>query len=289
MKLQRKAVRARFQAFVTEAAVLLIGSVMFGLSVNLFIEPGEITMSGFTGVSTTINYFLGTPIGIMMILLNLPLLFFEWRRAGGAGVLRTGIGILFTSLAIDGLAFIRSDFTDPLLCAVFGGLVMGAGGGLLLTRGYTTGGSDLCAFLLTRKFRRLSTGRVILLIDVVIVVGSSALMQRWTGLLYSFVAVWCYTTAFDRVLEGFGGAKLVMIISDKYEIIAQQIADEMHRGVTLLYGAGWFTKAKRNMLLCVIKRSEQYALTNLARRVDPGAFVILSNASEVLGEGFEDA
>ena len=79
-----------------------------------------------------------------------------------------------------------------------------------------------------------------------------------------------------------------MIISDKYEVIAQQIADEMHRGVTLLYGAGWYTKAKRNMLLCVIKRSEQYALTNLARRADPGAFVILSNASEVLGEGFED-
>ena len=118
MKLQRKAFRARFQAFITEAAVLLIGSVMFGLAVNLFIEPGEITMSGFTGVSTTINYFLGTPIGIMMILLNLPLLFFEWRRAGGAGVLRTGIGILFTSLAIDGLAFIRSDFTDPLLLSL---------------------------------------------------------------------------------------------------------------------------------------------------------------------------
>ncbi|MCI8611402.1 MAG: YitT family protein [Clostridiales bacterium] len=288
MKLKKDTIFPRVREFAVEAAVLLVGSVMFGLSVNLFIEPGQITMSGFTGISTTINHFFDTPVGIMMIFLNLPLLFLEWRRAGGVGVLRTGIGILFTSLAVDGLAFIRSDFTDPLLCAVFGGLIMGAGGGLLLTRGYTTGGSDLCAFLLTRKFRRLTTGRVILLIDVAIVVGSSALMLRWTGLLYSFVAVWCYTTAFDRVLEGFGGAKLVMIISDKYEEIARQVSEQMRRGVTLLYGAGWYTKTQRNILLCVIKRSEQYALTNLARRADPGAFVILSNAAEVLGQGFEE-
>lgn len=288
MKLKKDTIFPRVREFAVEAAVLLVGSVMFGLSVNLFIEPGQITMSGFTGISTTINHFFDTPVGIMMIFLNLPLLFLEWRRAGGVGVLRTGIGILFTSLAVDGLAFIRSDFTDPLLCAVFGGLIMGAGGGLLLTRGYTTGGSDLCAFLLTRKFCRLTTGRVILLIDVAIVVGSSALMLRWTGLLYSFVAVWCYTTAFDRVLEGFGGAKLVMIISDKYEEIARQVSEQMRRGVTLLYGAGWYTKTQRNILLCVIKRSEQYALTNLARRADPGAFVILSNAAEVLGQGFEE-
>ena len=79
-----------------------------------------------------------------------------------------------------------------------------------------------------------------------------------------------------------------MIISDKYEEIARQVSEQMHRGVTLLYGAGWYTKTQRNILLCVIKRSEQYALTNLARRVDPGAFVILSNASEVLGEGFAE-
>ena len=288
MKLKKETLLPRLRDFARETAILLLGSVMFGLSVNLFIEPGQITMSGFTGISTTINHFFGTPIGIMMIFLNMPLLFLEWRRAGGAGVLRTGIGILFTSVAVDGLSFIRSDFTDPLLCAVFGGLIMGAGGGLLLTRGYTTGGSDLCAFLLTRKFRRLTTGRAILLIDVVIVVGSSALMLRWTGLLYSFVAVWCYTTAFDRVLEGFGGAKLVMIISDKYEEIARQVSEQMHRGVTLLYGAGWYTGTQRNILLCVIKRSEQYALTNLARRADPRSFVILSNASEVLGEGFEE-
>ncbi len=288
MKQKKETIFPRLRELAIEIAILLAGSIMFGLAVNLFIEPGEITMSGFTGISTTINHFFGTPIGTMMIFLNLPLLFLEWRRAGGAGVLRTGIGILFTSLAVDGLSFIRSDFTDPLLCAVFGGLLMGAGGGLLLTRGYTTGGSDLCAFLLTRKFRGLTTGRVILLIDVVIVVGSSALMLRWTGLLYSFVAVWCYTTAFDRVLEGFGGAKLVMIISDKYEEIARQVSEQMHRGVTLLYGAGWYTGTQRNVLLCVIKRSEQYALTSLARKADPKAFVILSNVSGVLGEGFEE-
>lgn len=166
MKLKKETIFPRLREFAIETAILLVGSIMFGLSVNLFIEPGQITMSGFTGVSTTINHFFDTPVGIMMIFLNLPLLFLEWRRAGGVGVLRTGIGILFTSFAVDGLSFIRSDFTDPLLCAVFGGLIMGAGGGLLLTRGYTTGGSDLCAFLLTRKFRRLTTGRVILLIEI---------------------------------------------------------------------------------------------------------------------------
>ncbi len=260
---------------------------MFGASVNIFITPGMITMGGFTGVSTTINYFFHTPIGLMIFFLNLPLIVLDSRLHAGKGALWRAIcGIIGTSVATDILAVLPYNYSDSLLCALLGGLLMGAGSGLLMQRGFTTGGSDLLAYIIRPRLRRLTTGNIIFIIDTAIIVGSALLTGNFNGILFSATAVWCYSTAFDKMLAGGSGAILAIIISDHHREIAAAVSERLRRGITVLESSGWYTGIERPTLMCVVKKRELYLLRELARRADPNAFVVISNATEVTGEGF---
>lgn len=275
--------------YIQDAAVFMGGCVLFGASVNIFITPGGITMGGFTGISTTLNSQFSTPIGLMIFLLNLPLLVYETVSGKGRrGVVKTLLGIAGTSAATDFMAAMPVTYDDRLLCAVFGGLMMGAGSGLLMTRGYTTGGSDLLAFIVRPYTKGLSTGRLILIIDTLIIAGAALTERSFSGILYSFAAVWCYTTAFDKVLEGMGGAVLAMIVSERHDDISLAISKRLGRGVTLVSSSGWYTGRHGQTVLCAVKKSELYMLRSLVRETDPGAFMMVTGAAEVSGEGFRD-
>ncbi|MBE6713898.1 MAG: YitT family protein [Ruminococcaceae bacterium] len=266
---------------------LIAGSILYGLAVNMFISPGGITMGGFTGISTTLNRLFSTPVGFMIILLNIPVFALEVRTGGGRlGLINAILGVVGTSVATDALSALPYTHSDSLLSCVFGGLLLGAGTGLLLSKGYTTGGSDLIAHILHRRFPFLSTGKLILFIDASIVLLCSGVLGTGWGILFSFAALWCFSTALDSVLDGFGGSKLVMIISDRYEEIADRITLRLKRGVTVLSGKGWYTGREKKVLFCAVKRGEIFALTELVRRTDRGAFVTVCDAHDVLGEGF---
>ena len=275
--------------YFQDAAVFVGGCLLFGASVNIFITPGGITMGGFTGISTTINSLFSTPVGLFIFLLNLPLLVYETVSGKGrSGVVKALMGIAGTSAATDFMAALPVTYGDRLLCAVFGGLMMGAGSGLLLTRGYTTGGSDLLAYIIRPYTKGLSTGRLILLIDTLIIAGASLIEGSFSGILYSFAAVWCYTTAFDKVLEGMGGAVLAMIVSERHEDISLAISRRLGRGVTLISSSGWYTGKQGQTVFCAVKKNELYMLRSLVRKTDPGAFMIVTGAAEVSGAGFRD-
>lgn len=273
---------------LTQTALLLGGSALFGLSVNMFITPGGITMGGFTGIATTMEHFLHTPVGLMILLLNIPVITLEWRLSGFGSVWRTAVGVVGTSLMTDALRFLPPASTDPLLCAVGGGLFMGAGSGLLITRGFTTGGSDLCALLIRRKAPGFSTGRIILLLDAAIISGCAVISGNYAGIFYSFVAVWCYSTAFDKTVDGIGKAKFALIVSEMGETVAKEISENLCRGVTIIACRGWYSQTDRQALFCTVKRSQVYELCKVARRCDPSAFVTVGNASAVYGEGFSE-
>lgn len=274
---------------IKKAFVLTAGSILYGLAINMFISPAKITMGGFTGISTTLHILFGTPIGFVTVLLNLPLLFIEVKTGGGKlGLANALLGILGTSIATDALSFFPYTHTDTLLSSVFGGLLLGAGTGVLLSKGFTTGGSDLCAHILHRKFPFLSTGKLILVIDSTIVLLCSGVLKTGWNMLFSFAALWCFSTALDSVLDGFGASKLVLIISEEHKLIADRITERLHRGVTVVNALGWYSKADKNVLMCAVKRSELFALTELVRRTDSKAFVTICDARDVLGEGFKD-
>ncbi len=285
MKSKKEALRY----LITKAGIWLAGSLLYGLAINMFISPGEITMGGFTGIATTLNHLFGIPVGIMIILLNIPLLVADVKTGGGKlSLINTLLGILGTSIATDALSAFPYTHSDTFLSAVFGGLLLGAGTGILLSKGYTTGGSDLVAHILHRRFPFLSTGKLILVIDAAIVILCSGYLGTGWNILFSFAALWCFSTALDSVLDGFGGSKLVMIISDKHTEIADRITSRLHRGVTVINGTGWYTGKEKKLLFCAVKRSELFALTELVRRTDISAFVTVSDARDVLGEGFKN-
>ena len=244
-------------------------------------------MGGFTGISTTLFHLFGAPVGFMTVILNLPLLLIEVRTGDGKlGLINAATGVFGTALSTDLLSAFPFTHSDTLLCSVFGGLLLGAGTGVLLSKGFTTGGSDLLAHILHRRLPFISTGKLILIIDSAIVFACSGVLRTGWGILYSFASLWCFSTALDWVLDGFDGSKLVIIVSESHKAIAERITSRLNRGVTVVEGLGYYSGRNKKVLFCAVKRGELFALTELVRRTDTSAFVTVCDARDVLGEGF---
>ena len=277
----------KFTAAISELFAFFGGAALFGVSMNMFLSPGGVVMGGATGIATVINFINDkAPIGVLIIAMNVPLLLMNIKISGFRSMIHTVLGIALSSVAIDLMTFLPHTMEDPLLCAILGGVTMGTGAGLMLTRGFTTGGSDLAAVLLKRKFRRLSTGRLILIIDVIVVVGAALVMHSFESVIYSSVSIFAYSVALDAVMGGAEKAKMAIIISEKHAELAALVSEKLERGVTLLHGGGWYTKQDKEVIMCVVKRNEEFNLKQIVESVDRDAFMIFCDASQVLGEGF---
>lgn len=270
----------------SEIFYVIIGSAIFGGGIAMFLTPGNIVLGGATGLATTIHILTDLPVGTMMLCINVPLILIGLKVFGFKFLYKTIICSITTSVFADLLVFLPVTITDPLLCSLIGSATLGAGGGILLSRGYNTGGSDLAAVMLKRKFKQLSTGRLILIIDIFIILGSAIITKNYAGILYSIIGTLAYTFALDYVIDGTKTAKMVLVVSDKYEEIADAIFADVKRGVTILHGLGWYSHNDKNVILCVVKRDQIYATKTVVNRVDPNAFMILTDAREVLGSGF---
>ncbi len=280
--------KRKIKEIIYTAASFVGGAALFGISMNMFLAPGNVVMGGATGIATTVNYlFDSIPIGILILAINIPLLALNLHRLGVLETLKTLAGIVVSSIAIDLMTFLPVTLDDPLLCAVLGGVTMGAGAGLMLTRGFSTGGSDLAAMMLQKRIKSMTTGRILLIIDAVIVISSAFVMRNYETVIYSAVSIFSYSTALDAVMNGSDREKLALIISDKYEKIADEVVSQLDRGVTVFHAGGWYSKEEKEVLMCVVKRQEVYILKNLVEKLDPAAFMIMADATEVLGEGFK--
>lgn len=274
------------KSIFAEIGTVLAGSILFALSLAFFLTPSGIVVGGATGISVTLHELISLPVGVGIFLVNLPLVLLNIKIAGFRGMSRTMIGILATSVFTDLLAFFPPASADPLLSSFCGGAMMGAGAGIMLMRGYTTGGSDLAAYLIHRKARRFPVGTLILIIDGVIILGAALLLKRYDGILYSVATAIAYSVSIDTVMNGLGRAKLALIISEQYEKISNEITKSLNRGVTVLHGFGWYTGKDKNVVMCVMKRSELFSLQKLVNETDPNAFMIITDAAEVIGDGF---
>ena len=265
---------------------LLLGSALYGLALGLFLIPCEIVLGGAGGLAITIRHFIPLPAGVWILLLNLPLLLWAVKAVGLRGMIRTILGVGITSVSADLFAFLPAGTHDPLLASLFGGAILGSSTGILLPRGFTTGGSDLAAYLWNRRNPRFRLGTIILCIDGAVVLGSALVLRSFAGLLYSATAIVSFSAALDTVSHSVGSAKLALIITRHPTVIGDTLTQKLNRGVTMLRGFGWYSKEEIAVLLCVVKRTELYRLKTLVRTADANAFLIVSDASEVLGNGF---
>ncbi|MGQ9527075.1 YitT family protein [Chloroflexus sp.] len=279
----------RIARILTDYALLTIGALLSATAVRFFLVPNQVVTGGLTGVAQLLNTFIGTPVGVVVLVLNIPLLIAGWRYLGGAvfGV-RTFYTVVVMSLAIDGLApFARPITNDPLLYSLYGGVIDGIGIGLVLRARGTTGGSDILARLIERRFG-VQPGRSLLGFDTMVF--TAALFSYGPEkILYALLVAFTASRAIDTVLAAGKGARQALIITSSPEPIRQAVLHRLGRGITQLEAIGGYTGATRVVLLCVVARTEIGALKNIVSNVDPAAFVIIGEVEEVLGEGFTPA
>lgn len=271
----------------TDVVYILAGSGCFGLSVAMFSAPNNIAPGGVTGLATLANYLWGVPIGALTIAINVPLVLIAWWRLGRTFAARTLLGLAISSVVIDTLSALVPPFSgDRLLAAIFGGVLTGLGLGLILSRGATTGGAEIVARLLERRWPHIPIGKLILTLDGGVIALSALVYRELESPLYAVILVYISSLFTDRLVYGGRRGKAVLIISRHHTLITRRILDEIRRGVTLLSGVGGFTGKSQQVILCAVRRTELFTLKQVVSAADPEAFVLLLTADEVLGSGF---
>ncbi len=269
---------------ILDYAQITVGALITALSFNYFFIPGNIVPGGFTGLASLISFLTQLPVGVLSACLNLPLFLLNFKSSGAGAFTRSVTGTLLLSLFLDVLPM-QSITEDLLLACVIGGVLMGAGLGLVIRGNATTGGTDLAAVLICYKARALQVSWVIFALDFFIVT-LAVVIHGLQHALYASIALFLSAKVIDMILEGPNSAKTVFIISPLNEKIAQRVLVELERGVTSFTCRGVYSGEERTMLLCSVCRFEIAKLKQIVKEVDPSAFVIVNDSHEILGEGF---
>ena len=271
-----------------------VGTFLYALGVVYFINPSKFVPGGVTTLGILVNYLLPfVPIGVFVFLVNVPLFIASWRVFGFNFIIKTVISTAMLSGFIDLLTALSAKkgwvYTgdEKLVAAIFGGLCLGVGVGLVFSRGGTTGGMDIVARLLRLRFAHISIGRLVLLCDFVVVVLAGILYKSVNSMLYSGIVILISGLAVDFVVSGRSNSKMLMIMTDHAEEITKAITTTAGRGVSVINATGGFTGREHKMLLCVVRAHEVAEIRRLVQQYDENPFIIITDSGEVLGEGFK--
>ncbi len=265
----------------------LLGNGLYAVGVHCFTQPHNIAPGGLTGVATILNYLVGLPIGTGTFLMNIPLLILAWRHLGKRFAVGTTLSIAISSLMIDLAVTPLPQYQgDPLLAALFGGACMGTGLAFIDRSESTTGGTTIIGYLIQKRYPQFPIGQLLMYANLVVVGLSVLTFHTIESALYSALTIYISSTFMDKAIYGFETRSLLLIISERNEAISARILQEMHRGTTFLNGKGGYHHQEKEILLCVVRRTEYYRAKRIVQEVDPRAFVIVSDANDVMGKGF---
>ncbi len=267
------------------------GAFLQALGVWCFIEPCRIAPGGVSGMALLVNYLTAVPVGVMTLVLNIPLLISSYLCLNRKMTWKTIQTVLIMSLVLDGLVtpLFPQYVGDKLLSSVFGGILAGVGMAMIFMRDSTTGGGDILAKLLQKRFPYMHTGYALMMTDAVVIAASVLVFGKLEAALYGMISMVATTQTIDAILYGMNKGAMVMIHSEKNREIAEEIMERLNRGTTLFKSVGGFSKKEGETLLCVIDRKQFYLVKEIAYAHDPRAFVVVSETKETYGEGFLDA
>ena len=273
-----------------DATLIVIGTFILAIGIVFFIAPYKFVPGGVYGISIVFHHLLGTPIGLVSLCMDIPLLLIGIRVLGSRFGVKTFAGIVLTAVFVDTLGRIWGNTplveVDALLSGIFGGVLVGLGLGLIFRAKATSGGTDIVAMILS-KYTRLPLGQSLIYVDSVVVLIGLLAFQDWKIPLYSWVIIFITGKVIDMVVEGISVDKVVIIISDKHEEIREKLIFNMHRGGTYLYAQGMYEGAEKKVIYTNISRRELPILLAHIRDIDPAAFVSVMDAYDVLGDGFK--
>ncbi len=266
---------------------LVAGCAILALGFNIFLAPNDINAGGLTGLAMALHHVLGFgSIGLFIILMNLPLFIISGYKIGKKFFLGSLIGMGLSSLFIDLFAFIPAPETEPLIAALYGGVVCGLGLGLAFLSGSSTGGSDIAVRLLKQRYQNVPIGTISICFDSCVIIIAAVVFGKFSVALYSGVAIFVSGLVVDAVVYHFDYSKVALIITKKHEQVVMEIDRQLDRGATYLRGEGSYTREEMLVVLTAVKRHQVSDLKRLVMEVDPSAFVIMQDAHQVLGDGF---
>ena len=265
----------------------MLGSAIFALGFDMFLIPNEMNTGGVSGLSMVIRQVLGFgSVGVLQILINIPLFLLAGIKIGRKFFWGSLIGMTSSSIFIDIFSVIPAPEPNPLLGALYGGVLCGFGAGLVFSSGASTGGSDILVRLLKLRYRNVPVGQICLCIDLLVAVLTGLVFKDTTKALYTGVTVFVTSRVVDAVIYRFDYTKVVLIISAEHEEIARQIGLKLRKGTTFLYGQGAYSGKETKVVLTAVKRQQLAELKELVTDIDSKAFIIVQEAHQVLGDGF---
>lgn len=269
---------------------IVLGAAVYAVGFQFFMFPNTIVSGGVVGIAMIINVFTSLPVGFLTVLMNVPLFLIAWKYFGLDFLLGSLAGVALSSLFVDMLALSNIVATnDPMLASIIGGVIKGAGLGMIYYVGATTGGVDIVAKFLRQRHAHINFGTIILIMDVVIIVGYALVLKRYESAMYSLIAMFVVSKVIDLVLYGMDNSSVCYVISEHSdEIVHEIISGRVHRGVTILNGAGAYSGRPEKVLMCVIKRHQISEFRRMIRSIDPNSFCIVTDAKDVFGKGFEN-
>ena len=282
---------------VRDYLLIVLSSLIQAVSLRLFFIPANLASGGVSGISQLINHFTGWPIGLMVLIGNVPLFVLGWRFLGGVKfAMRTAVAILtysvFTDLLLKIPSFVQSSQYlindlqgDIFLNSLYGAIVSGVGYGMVYRARGTSGGSDILARILN-NWRGISMTQSYLIVDSAVIL-SAGFIFGWKQALYAMIALYVSGLVSETVLEGGATVRTAMIITGKPDEVSTRVIDEIGRGVTYLEGKGGYTGNSRPVLYCVVSLAEVSSLKAIVHEIDPEAFMVIGVAHEALGEGFK--
>ena len=285
MTLQKK---EKLRQIIQDYVIITFGLILYALSWTLFLVPAQITGGGVSGMAAVIFYSYKVPIGLTFFSVNLILVAIAIKVLGASFGVKTIYSMIVISIAFSVLPTLPSGtiIQDNFLSSVLGGMMGGAGIGIVFSRGGSTGGTDIIAMIIN-KYRNISPGRIILYCDVIIIGSSYFLLNSLDKMVYGFVSMAVVSYTLDAFLSGANASAQIFIFSNKHDDIADFINSEFGRGVTALNGKGWYTQQDVKILMTIVRKKETGILFRKIKEIDPNAFISMASVMGVYGQGFE--
>ncbi len=279
----------KIMSTVTDYSIIVLGAVVYAVSVVIFTAPNNIAPGGLTGIGTVLNYLYGLPIGVIIFVFNIPLFVWGAIENGIKFLTKTIVGTAIISVAIDVMGMFLPIYTgDLILASIFGGIFNGLGLGLIFYSGGSTGGTDIVSLNIHKHFPHISTGSIILVIDAVIIIFAAFIYKSVESALYAVIAIFVSIKVIDAITYGFSrdNGKAMFIVTNKYKEITAQLFMSVKRGVTLLDAQGGYKLDDKKVIMCALRPQQVHKVIKIIKSVDENAFTIVTTAGTISGNGF---
>ena len=274
--------------YALEYIYIIIGAFLMAVSTALFLLPNQLSTGGISGISTILYYLCNYPVGLTMLLINVPLFVIAMVKVNKRLFFKSILGTVLLSVFIDLLGILSPITNDRFLACIYGGIIMGIGTAIILKAGASTGGTDLLSYVIRAYNNKFKSSRVIIIADTIIIFFNIIFFREIEIGLYSVIAIYLMGKMIDIIFEGIYFTKIMFIISEKYEEISKEIGILVKRGSTGIYSKGMYSGKQNVMLFCVASRKEVAEIKQIIKQIDKNAFIVTTDAIETLGKGFSE-